>query len=105
MPDCRSLLRTCSVAMPGAEYTAFGVSLPLLPWMTHSMNIATMITMRMGNSALRMNLLTWTLLVLGWNGLKERRLTPARARLPRSIPPALQQRTRLVHDRRRPPRG
>ena len=30
--------------------------------MTHSMNIATMMTMRMGNSALRMNLLNVTLL-------------------------------------------
>jgi hypothetical protein len=41
---------------------AFGALLLLLPWMTHSMNIATTITMRMGNKALRMNLLTWTLL-------------------------------------------
>ena len=37
---------------------ALGASLPLLPWITHSMNIATMITMRIGNNALRMNLLT-----------------------------------------------
>ena len=58
MPERRSLSRTCSVAMPGAEYTAFGVLLLLFPWITHSMNIATMITMRIGKSALRMNLLT-----------------------------------------------
>ena len=44
---------------------AFGVLLALFPEMTHSMNIATMMTMRMGNSALRMNLLTVTLLD-GW---------------------------------------
>ena len=41
---------------------ALGVLLALFPEMTHSMNIATMMTMRMGNSALRMNLLTVTLL-------------------------------------------
>ncbi len=46
-----------------------GVSAPLLPEMTHSMNIATMMTMRMGNSALRMNLLT--IVFLG-GGLRSR---------------------------------
>ena len=50
---------------------AFGVSLALLPEMTHSMNIATMMTMRIGNRALRMNLLTVTLL--------DGRLTPGRS--------------------------
>ena len=41
---------------------ALGVSFAFLPEMAHSMNIATMMTMRMGNSALRMNLLKVTLL-------------------------------------------
>ncbi len=46
---------------------ALGVLLALFPEMTHSMNIATMMTMRMGNSALRMNLLTVTLLDGCWH--------------------------------------
>jgi hypothetical protein len=41
--------------------------------MIHSMNIATMMTMRMGNSALRMNLLTMALLDGG--GLRGRQDT------------------------------
>ncbi len=46
---------------------ALGVEGARFPEMTHSMNIATMMTMRMGNSALRMNLLTVTLLDGGWH--------------------------------------
>jgi hypothetical protein len=65
---CRSLFSTGMVVMNGAEYTALGALAPRFPEMTHWMNIATMMTMRMGNSALRMNLLTVTLLCGGGSG-------------------------------------